>query len=103
MSPHGQTGGSGVLIREDESEADALGPEAGVVEARRRGTSRAAAAPNGPGATRKLLAAVTKCQKQVHRTGKPKTVRNDGVTVHGWPVHTPEWKREILRTVAEEG
>ena len=35
--------------------------------------------------------------------GKPKTVRNDGVTVHGWPVHTPEWKREILRTVVEEG
>jgi len=50
-----------------------------------------------------LLAAETKCQKQVHRTGKPKTVRNDGVTVHGWPVHTPEWKREILRAVVEEG
>ena len=55
------------------------------------------------GATRTLLAAETRCQKQVHRTGKPKTVRDDGVTVHGWPVHTPEWKREILRAVVEEG
>ena len=58
---------------------------------------------NGPRATRELLPAEAKCQKYVHRAGKPKTVRDDAVTVHGWPVHTPEWKREILRTVVEEG
>src|SRR6516225_2434078 len=40
-------GGRRVLIREHEAEGDALGPEAGVVEARRRGTVRAAARAEG--------------------------------------------------------
>ena len=27
--------------------------------------------------------------------------REGGWTVHGWPVHQTDWKREILRSVVE--
>jgi Zn-dependent peptidase ImmA (M78 family) len=53
--------------------------------------------------TKKQLAPVEqKCQRLVHETGRPKLLRARGWTVQGWPVHTPEWKREILRSVVEE-
>jgi Zn-dependent peptidase ImmA (M78 family) len=57
---------------------------------------------NGPRITRELFPAEAKCQQVVHIRGRPKTVRGDGITVHGWPVHVAEWKREILRTVIDE-
>jgi Zn-dependent peptidase ImmA (M78 family) len=41
------------------------------------------------------------CQRSVSRLGKPRRVVRDGWTVQGWPVHRPEWKREILRGVVE--
>ena len=29
---------------------------------------------------------------------RPQPIDDGPRTVHGWPVHEPEWKREILRT-----
>jgi hypothetical protein len=40
--------------------------------------------------------------QETHRTGRPGE-RSDGeLRVRCWPVHEPEWKREILRTTAAE-
>jgi Zn-dependent peptidase ImmA (M78 family) len=44
-----------------------------------------------------------KCQQYVHYQGRPGMVQENGWTVHGWPVHQVDWKREILRSVVEEG
>jgi hypothetical protein len=57
---------------------------------------------NGPRATRELLPAETRCQQYVNNRGRAKILRADGITVQGWPVHTPAWKREILRSVFDE-
>jgi hypothetical protein len=57
---------------------------------------------NGPRITRDLFPAETKCREYIHGTGRAKTVRGDGITVQGWPVHTADWKREILRSVIDE-
>jgi Zn-dependent peptidase ImmA (M78 family) len=43
-----------------------------------------------------------KCRRQVNRYGRPHVIRENGWTVHGWPVHKPDWKREILRSVIED-
>src|SRR5262245_27168872 len=52
--------------------------------------------------TRKRLEpAEVQCQRYVNQFGRPKVVRQDGWTVQGWPVHQPDWKREILRSVVE--
>ena len=51
---------------------------------------------------RALTPVEKKCQRYVHVHGKPKSWAADGWTVQGWPVHTPEWKREILRSVMED-
>jgi Zn-dependent peptidase ImmA (M78 family) len=51
---------------------------------------------------RRLEPVERECQKYVHEHGKPRTVRRAGWTVHGWPVHQTDWKREILRSVVEE-
>lgn len=50
---------------------------------------------------RHLEPAEQACQKYVHEHGEPKVVRRDNWTVHGWPVHQLEWKREILRSVVD--
>ncbi len=57
---------------------------------------------NGPRITRELFPAERKCQEYVHRTSRASTVRGDGITVQGWPVHTADWKREILRSVIDD-
>jgi Zn-dependent peptidase ImmA (M78 family) len=57
---------------------------------------------NGPRVSRELLPAETKCRLSVNRHARPRVVRADGITVRGWPVHTPDWKREILRTTFDE-
>jgi predicted transcriptional regulator len=41
------------------------------------------------------------CQRYVNHYSRPRVVVRDGWTVHGWPVHQPDWKREILRSVVE--
>jgi hypothetical protein len=38
------------------------------------------------------------CQRYVNHYSRPRVVRADGWTVQGWPVHRPDWKREILRS-----
>jgi hypothetical protein len=45
--------------------------------------------------------------KSTHESGKPQTLHcdaaNTGIeSVHAWPIHEPEWKREILRSVIAE-
>jgi Zn-dependent peptidase ImmA (M78 family) len=51
---------------------------------------------------RKLEPAEEKCQRHVHQRGKPHVVRENGWSVHGWPVHQADWQREVLRSVVEE-
>jgi Zn-dependent peptidase ImmA (M78 family) len=43
-----------------------------------------------------------KCRLYVNKHGRPHVVRANGWTVHGWPVHQADWKREILRSVVDE-
>ncbi|HZT80545.1 MAG TPA: ImmA/IrrE family metallo-endopeptidase [Gemmataceae bacterium] len=42
------------------------------------------------------------CQQYVSRCSRPRVLRGGGWTVQGWPVHQPDWKREILRSVRDE-
>ena len=48
-----------------------------------------------------LQPAERECQRYVHHYSRPRVVAADGWTVQGWPVHGPDWKREILRSVVE--
>ena len=48
---------------------------------------------------RELLPVEQQCWKYVNHYGRPKVVRDDEWTVHGWAVHQLDWKREILRSV----
>src|SRR5262249_52986409 len=41
------------------------------------------------------------CQRYVNHSSQPRVVCADGWTVQGWPVHQPDWKREILRSVVD--
>ena len=51
--------------------------------------------------TRTLHPAERECQRYVNHYSRPRVVAADGWTVQGWPVHAPDWKREILRSVAD--
>ena len=51
---------------------------------------------------KELSPAEQKCQRYVNYYGRPKVVQEGGWTVQGWPVHRPDWKREILRSVVDE-
>jgi hypothetical protein len=51
---------------------------------------------------RALTPAERECQRLVHRLGEPQQLQATGCTVHGWPVHQADWKREILRSVLDE-
>jgi Zn-dependent peptidase ImmA (M78 family) len=57
---------------------------------------------NGPRITRALQPAEDKCRRLVSQTGRTKIVREGRWTVQGWPVHSAEWKREILRSVIDD-
>jgi Zn-dependent peptidase ImmA (M78 family) len=50
---------------------------------------------------RELLPAERQCQRYVNHCSRPRVVREEGWTVQGWPVHRTDWKREILRSVAD--
>ncbi len=52
--------------------------------------------------TRMLTPTEQKCQQYVNYYSRPRCVQEQGWTVTGWPVHQPDWKREILRSVGEE-
>lgn len=51
---------------------------------------------------RQLAGPELECQKYVHYYSRAHRVCCDGWTVYGWPVHQADWKREILRSVADE-
>lgn len=50
-----------------------------------------------------LAEAEQECQRYVHHYSRPRRVVSGAWTVQGWPIHRPDWKREILRSVVEEG
>jgi Zn-dependent peptidase ImmA (M78 family) len=51
---------------------------------------------------RKVLEPIEQqCQRYVNYYSRPAVRREGGWTVHGWPVHQADWKREILRSVVE--
>src|SRR5262245_7777037 len=50
---------------------------------------------------RELAPAEEKCQRHIHLHGKPHQLSEGGWSVRGWPVHTADWKREILRSVVD--
>ncbi len=52
---------------------------------------------------RQLAPAEQECQRYVNYYSRPRLVSRGGWTVRGWPVHRADWKREILRSVVEEG
>jgi hypothetical protein len=52
---------------------------------------------------RRLEPCEERCARCVHENGRPTVVQENGWTVHGWPVHQLDWKREILRSVVDEG
>jgi hypothetical protein len=49
-----------------------------------------------------LAPAEKECQEYIHHYSRSRVVQANGWSVHGWPVHQPDWKREILRSVVEE-
>jgi hypothetical protein len=51
---------------------------------------------------RELVPAERQCQEYVHHYSRPHQTREGGWTVHGWPVHRSDWKKEILRSVCDE-
>lgn len=57
---------------------------------------------NGPRITRDLEPLEKKVQEYVNRYSRPRTVSEGAWTVQGWPIHQPDWKREILRSVVTE-
>ncbi|MBX9681644.1 MAG: ImmA/IrrE family metallo-endopeptidase [Gemmataceae bacterium] len=52
---------------------------------------------------RELNAAEAKCRQRVHDRGEPHVVRAGEWSVQGWPVHANGWKREVLRSVRDDG
>lgn len=51
---------------------------------------------------RQLEPVELECQHYVNYYSRPRVLRRDGWTVHGWPIHQADWKREILRSVVDE-
>lgn len=45
-----------------------------------------------------MLQAERVCWDLVHEQNRTAEVNDEGLTVRGWPIHEPGWKREILRT-----
>jgi Zn-dependent peptidase ImmA (M78 family) len=52
--------------------------------------------------TRTLEPIERRCQEYVHYYSRPQVLRESAWTVHGWPIHQADWKREILRSVVDE-
>ena len=50
---------------------------------------------------RELQPVEQQCQRYVSHYSRPHVIRADSWTVQGWPIHQPDWKREILRSVVE--
>lgn len=57
---------------------------------------------NVPGRVPPLGPAEAECWQTVHRLGVSQRASEGTRTISGWPVHEPQWKREILRSEVEE-
>jgi hypothetical protein len=44
-----------------------------------------------------------RCQGYVHQYSRPHALSAGGWTVQGWPIHSADWKRELLRSVVDDG
>jgi len=55
----------------------------------------------GP-APRTLAAVEIECQRYVHKSGRKCCLSDAGWSVYGWPIHQPDWQREILRSLPPE-
>jgi hypothetical protein len=53
---------------------------------------------NVPGRTPPPSPEEIRCWKAVHRSGQPGEASHDMARIRAWPIHEPDWKREILRT-----
>ncbi len=51
---------------------------------------------------RELESVERECQHHVNHFGRPRVMSENGWTVQGWPVHQPDWKREVLRSVVDD-
>lgn len=60
---------------------------------------QAARLSNLPGIRPKLQPIEKASWDRVRTSALPQTLSNSQVTVQGWPIHEPEWKREVLRTL----
>jgi Zn-dependent peptidase ImmA (M78 family) len=54
-----------------------------------------------PVRSRRLEPAEQQCQRRIHTSGRPQSLRQGDWAVQGWPVHRADWKREILRSVRD--
>jgi hypothetical protein len=57
---------------------------------------------NVPGQVPPPSAAELACWRTIHDAAVPQRIDDGLRTVQGWPVHEPDWKREILRAEVEE-
>jgi hypothetical protein len=57
---------------------------------------------NLPGRAPPPSMAEMECWRDVHLAEHPRQVRAGPGLIQGWPIHEPEWKREILRTELDE-
>jgi len=57
---------------------------------------------NCPGRPPGLQRVEQDCRAEVHRRNCSVELREHDLTVQGWPIHEPDWKREILRTRAAD-
>jgi hypothetical protein len=56
---------------------------------------------NVPGRVPPLSRPEVRCWRDVHRSNRPREVREGMKTIRGWPVHEEGWKREIVRMEVE--
>jgi len=56
---------------------------------------------NVPGQVPGPMPVESECWQQAHCQGTPHHVKGSVADVQAWPVHEPQWKREIVRTSAE--
>lgn len=52
---------------------------------------------------RALLPVELACWRQSHDNAQPCVRYEAGIAVQAWPIHEPDWQREILRTTIAEG
>jgi hypothetical protein len=45
-----------------------------------------------------MLPQERECWRMVAQTAEPQSIEGTGFRIAGWPVHEPDWRREILRT-----